>query len=50
MWWIWLVVIVGVVLALAFMADWDSEGGGCGGCLLLMVVVVLAFVILTGAH
>ena len=49
MWWIGLVVIVGVVLALAFMADWDSEGGGCGGWL-LMVVVVLAFVIFTGAH
>jgi len=48
MWWIWLVVIVGVVVSLAFMADWDSEGG-CGGCLLL-VVVVLAFVIFTGTH
>ena len=41
-----MVVIVGVVVALAFMADWDSEGG----CLLLIVVVVLAFVIWTGAH
>jgi len=50
MWWIGLVVIVGVVVSLAFMLDWDSEGGGCGGCLLLIVVVVLGFTIFTGAH
>ena len=45
-----MVVIVGVVVSLALMTDWDSEGGGCGGCLLLIVVVVLAFVVFTGAH
>ena len=50
MWWIWLVVILGVIVALAFVLDWDSEGGGSGGCLLLVVVVVLGFVILTGMH
>jgi hypothetical protein len=50
MWWIWLVAILGVVVSLAFMGDWESDGGGCGGCLLLIIVVVLGFAILTGTH
>lgn len=42
---VWMVVILGVIVSLMFIGDYDSDFGGCGGCLLLVLVIILSFVI-----
>lgn len=44
----WLLVIAGVLLGLMFIGtSWRGEGGGCGGCLLVVIVLILGAVVLT---
>jgi len=42
---VWMVVILGVIVSLMFMGDYSSDFSGCGGCLLLVLVIILSFVI-----
>jgi hypothetical protein len=44
----WLLVIAGVVLGLMFIGtSYSGDGGGCGGCLLIIIVLILGVVVLT---
>jgi hypothetical protein len=44
--WVWMVIVIGVIVSLMFAGDYSSDFSGCGGCLLLVLVIILSFVIL----
>ena len=45
---VWILVIAGILLGFMFIGtSYSGDGGGCGGCLLVIVALIIGVAVLT---